>query len=325
MKSAPAQARNRAALVRDEELWFSDGNLMLEANGHVFRIYQGLLAQNSEVFRDLFTTPRSTYVETFEGCRVFHLTDRPEDLRHLLRVVYHGNRYYRPDEQLDFATVAALVRLSHKYQIDHIRDTYLSRMKSCFCTEFETWVTVSRDGGSPVMKFGTADAISAVDIAHLTGAESMLPTALYSCCQLKAEHLISGCPRPDGTVEYLSPVDTMKCVDARQTLYQKAITTGLEIFSPLAPSPLCLDRVQCGRAIQALRGRHLRFPPADVIATTLSPKHLMFSSLPTEERLYVCPECADLIREAEEPTYRKIWAELPRLLGIETPSDWPTA
>ena len=48
----------RAAFVRDEDVWFSDGNMVLEAERYAFKVYQGLLAQNSEVFRHLFFIPQ---------------------------------------------------------------------------------------------------------------------------------------------------------------------------------------------------------------------------------------------------------------------------
>ena len=78
--------------MRDEEIWFSDGNVVLETKGHVFRVYRGQLAHNSEVFRDLFTIPQPMPVDTFDGCPVVHLTDHPVELRHLLRVIFPGRR-----------------------------------------------------------------------------------------------------------------------------------------------------------------------------------------------------------------------------------------
>ncbi|KAH9833970.1 uncharacterized protein C8Q71DRAFT_154717 [Rhodofomes roseus] len=205
------------AFVRDEELWFPDGNVVLEAQGRAFRVYQGLLAHHSEIFRDLFTVPQPTTTEMYEECPIVHLTDQPEDLRQLLRVIYHGNRYYPADEQLEFAIVAALVRMSHKYAIEHIRDSYLSRMKSCFCEDLDDFRKFRSQSGSPSMKLcvTATDAIAAVNIARLTETLSMLPSALFFCCLLKTETLINGHPRADGTLDCLSPADVIKCIDAR--------------------------------------------------------------------------------------------------------------
>ncbi|KAH9833975.1 uncharacterized protein C8Q71DRAFT_770391 [Rhodofomes roseus] len=320
----PTQAEDPAGFVHDEEIWFADGNVVLEAKGHVFRIYQGLLAHNSEIFRDLFTVPQPTSMETYEGCPIVHLTDRPEDLRHLLRVIYHGNRYYRPDEQLEFAAVAALVRLAHKYQIDHVRDAYLWRMKSCFCTELATWeiVTEGPGYGSPIMKFRLADAIAAVNIARLTGTESMLPSALYLCCRLGTERLLNGCSCPDGTLESLDPADVIKCIDARHILHQKYINTRFELYNPIRPSLQCLE---CRTKVEVIRQR-IMCPRLTTmkfaVDLLLSPFCTRFDIRQTEGRIYICPECQSVLRMAEESLRKETWTELPQLLGIEVPPGW---
>ncbi|KAH9922084.1 uncharacterized protein B0H18DRAFT_846023, partial [Fomitopsis serialis] len=195
----------------DEDIWYPDGDVVLEAQGHVFKVYQGLLALNSDVFRDLFAIAQPKAVETIDGCPVVHLHDHPIELRHLLQVLFE---YYPSDEQLEFAVVAALIRLSHKYQIEWVCDAYLSRMKSCFCTDFKTWIAVYKNSGNSSMYFCGTDAIQAVNIARLTGTDSMLPSALFICCQLDPYDLLHGSPRPDGTLERLRSRDIVHCINA---------------------------------------------------------------------------------------------------------------
>ncbi|KAH9922091.1 uncharacterized protein B0H18DRAFT_1019075 [Fomitopsis serialis] len=66
------------------------------------------------------------------------------------------------------AVVAALIRLSHKYQIEWVRDAYLSRMKSCFCTDFKTRFAAYKASGNSSMQFCGTDAIQAVTGDRLT-------------------------------------------------------------------------------------------------------------------------------------------------------------
>ena len=76
--------------VEDAEFWFDDGTVILVARGVEFRIYGGLLAHHSPVFKELLAqahpppTPSSAGGDT-SSCPVVHLSDSPEDLRHLLR------------------------------------------------------------------------------------------------------------------------------------------------------------------------------------------------------------------------------------------------
>lgn len=87
------EGMSREEAKRDETIWFLDGNIILQAGGVAFRVYQGLLALNSEIFSDMFSVPQPELVETLEGCSVIHLADHPDDLRHLLRVLFIDKTY----------------------------------------------------------------------------------------------------------------------------------------------------------------------------------------------------------------------------------------
>ena len=79
-------------LHRHPEIWYDDGNLVLVAHDTAFRIYRGLIAGQSSVFSDLFASSSSSPDESFEGCPVIHLSDSPQDLAHLLRVLLPQSR-----------------------------------------------------------------------------------------------------------------------------------------------------------------------------------------------------------------------------------------
>lgn len=75
--------------VRDQEFWLDDGTVILIAHDTGFRVYRGLLAAQSPVFRNSFSfsSPYKSAEERIDGYPVVRLTDSPEDLRHLLRVI----------------------------------------------------------------------------------------------------------------------------------------------------------------------------------------------------------------------------------------------
>lgn len=77
--------------TRDEEFWYSDGNIVLIAGSVEFRVYKGVLASHSPVFKDVFSLPQPQAAlpstpPSDEPCPVVHLPDSPGDLRHVLRV-----------------------------------------------------------------------------------------------------------------------------------------------------------------------------------------------------------------------------------------------
>ncbi len=91
-----AEPKERHAKMRDAEFWFRDGNIVLVARDVDFRVYKGILADQSPVFDDMFsfpqpapfTPPRLELASSSntDACPFVHLSDSPEDLRHLLRV-----------------------------------------------------------------------------------------------------------------------------------------------------------------------------------------------------------------------------------------------
>ena len=76
------------SLEQDREMWFQDGNVVLVAQKTAFRVYKGLLAQQSSIFSDLFLLPPPRDGETIEGIPVVRLDDRAEELRHILLIIF---------------------------------------------------------------------------------------------------------------------------------------------------------------------------------------------------------------------------------------------
>ncbi len=89
------------ARTRDEEFWYSDGNIILIARNVEFRVYKGIRASHSPVFKDMFDLPQppTTTMSTNDSCPIVHIHDSPDDLRHILRVYMPrlgGPRYLGP-------------------------------------------------------------------------------------------------------------------------------------------------------------------------------------------------------------------------------------
>ena len=78
------------AATRDKDYWFDDGNLILVSQGAAFRVYKGLLAEHSTVFRSMFHVAQGKHEtdDLVEGCPVVTLYDSPNDLRELFQLIY---------------------------------------------------------------------------------------------------------------------------------------------------------------------------------------------------------------------------------------------
>ena len=80
--------------AKHPNLWFDDGNVVLIAENTGFRVYRGLLARYSEIFRDMFLLPQSeaTAAETYESCPVVRMSeDGAEEWERVLGVLHEAN------------------------------------------------------------------------------------------------------------------------------------------------------------------------------------------------------------------------------------------
>ena len=76
----------------DDEFRFDDGSIVLVAGNTGFRVYRALLAAQSTVFADMFSSSSPDVDEIVDKCPVVYLSDSPKDLAHFLRVLLPKSR-----------------------------------------------------------------------------------------------------------------------------------------------------------------------------------------------------------------------------------------
>lgn len=71
------------------DIWYHDGNVILQAGNTQFKVYQGALAEASSVFKDMFSFPQPPAADTelVEGCPVVHVSDSAEELKIVLQAM----------------------------------------------------------------------------------------------------------------------------------------------------------------------------------------------------------------------------------------------
>jgi len=300
----------------DDEIWYDDGNIVLVVQERVaFRVHRGVLAENSHVFHDMFSIPQPLQdSELFDGCPLVHLSDTADDVRQLLRMLYRSRRHWRDDQQLPFSLVASVVRLSHKYEIEDLRDDALARMKTCFSEDLDTWGNTYSSGGSSVMSFNPEDAIEAVNISNLVQDDSMLLLALYACCQLETSILLRGVCRADGTKEQLNPKDMETCVNGQKLLLFGSISALNQTWKPQA-SLSCTRPTECEKSIMRILNFFCR-SGYKFSATCESTKSHEFFINTIHGRGTICADCAQLLTARDLEQCLRAWRRLPKHMNM---------
>lgn len=71
------------------DVWFDDGNLILQTDDALFRVYSGLLAARSSVFKDMLAFPAPPEGNlSHDGCPVVRIYDSTEDVRYFLNAIF---------------------------------------------------------------------------------------------------------------------------------------------------------------------------------------------------------------------------------------------
>lgn len=73
--------------------WYEDGSIVLETEGTQFKVYKGILAAASSVFKDLFSFAQGESDQMVEDSHVVQLSDKAEDLRIVLNSLRDSTMY----------------------------------------------------------------------------------------------------------------------------------------------------------------------------------------------------------------------------------------
>ncbi|KAM5544055.1 hypothetical protein V8D89_002241 [Ganoderma adspersum] len=324
------------SIKRDSEVWFEDGNIVIIAQTTAFRFHKTVVAIHSSVFRDLFSIPRPSPTgeevdETFDGCPVVRVSDTSYDFRELIRAIYSGVSYLHPEQAVTFPVLAALARLSHKYQLDQLLAAAIHRLKGTFTTQLDVWEHSGRFYMRSPLRLEYSNAIEALNLFRLLDRPEMIPVALYECCQHGPAFLLHGVTRKDGvTQESLSPSDLELCFQVRGELLRATVRLLTELCESYtarlleaSTSPDCSSPGMCLGSLRFMLDKcheNLRdciFPdPLDTYYIAV------LDSVVYNEEL--CGACADVFRAEYSHLRKKAWASLPRLMKVEV-AEWDSA
>jgi len=201
MEKAGLPPEKFSSLVRSD-FWFSDGNIVIVAGSAAFKVHRGQLERHSEVFSDLFSIPQPANQELIDGCAYVELQqDCPSDVFYFLSALYDG-LYFKRFRASDFPAIAAVLRLSTKYLVEHLRQRCLARLEADWPFTLADWdlrerrCTAVENGGRYIPRDYCAHPILVIDLALDMNLLSILPAALYDLSRYGASKIMAGTTAP---------------------------------------------------------------------------------------------------------------------------------
>ena len=207
-------------LVRSD-FWFRDGNIVIIAGSAAFKVHRGQLERHSEFFSDLFSIPQPIKQDLIDGCSYVELPDCPSDVFYFLSALYDGlyesfflhsnliilissHRYLQNPFASGFPALSAVLRLSTKYFVEHLRQHCLARLNADWPSTLCGWDLKERGATDEYGRYlPRLPPISVIELALDMNLPSILSAALYDLSRYGPSKIMLGTYSPPTAFELL--------------------------------------------------------------------------------------------------------------------------
>ncbi|KAJ7684273.1 hypothetical protein DFH06DRAFT_1155170 [Mycena polygramma] len=303
---------------RYQELWFDDGNLIIQAEDRQFRVYRGVLGARSPIFQDMLSFPQPSDSELVDGCPLVRLPDSALEVTVFLRAIFDSDFFEAYPCPTTIETVVGILRLSHKYEVNYLRRRALIHLSSGFPTELSSTETVTGSWGTSSDLLGVGPFIAIIRLAREVDALWVLPTAFYNladACSTGPGLLTSIRPSTfNGRSAQLSDEDQTAFVNG----YCAQINTGPSDVTRFLHEPATIPGCSDGHRCMVLRLRAIEMVRHDRASPRFQADPLLlWHGLDDWKRLLgICLACGDALTETHMEARLAFWDQLPQMYGL---------
>lgn len=217
-----------------------------------------------------------------------------------------------------FTDLANCIRLANKYVIPDLLEDCLRELKHYFPEDFDLW-----DGR--LLCDPPSGAIQAVNLARLTNTPSILPAALYSCCQLDG-YALQGCIRADGVVETLSSEDLSRCINGKAKLCTRLTRLVHHVFDDIEAQRCKRVEGYCNISVASFKAHlledgGLQYGRSDALSSWSPYIVEQNNAKKGSASDSACSPCVNALCKRAKELRRELWKELPELMGLPASDD----
>ncbi|KZP14548.1 hypothetical protein FIBSPDRAFT_796694 [Athelia psychrophila] len=294
------------------DIWYDDGNVVLQADGTQFKVHKSILAQSSSVFNDMFGFPQPPSAGTdldhlVEGCPVVHLSDSAEEVRYMLQAVFQ-QEHLSFGENMSFPVLSALLYLGRKYDIRKLEMEARRRLYFRFPMTLDDRDVQFSDIGFDLPE--TDPWFELCKLARRAGLLSILPHVFYYCCKVHTVGDIKNGWERDGSLRTFPIQEKLTFLAGREAIFKAQAETTYECFrDPESLSDCCTAHPECNVA------RHFFFIDTFTpIPYTAGLDYWDEDSLRLDGEL--CDECAEVASARHQAGRKDFWEQLPGMFDL---------
>ncbi|KAI0338385.1 hypothetical protein BDW22DRAFT_709990 [Trametopsis cervina] len=221
------------SLERSPDVWFADGNCVLQAENVLFKVYTGVLSKQSAFFASLFSLPQPADTqETYDNCPLIPLIGHTaKDATYFLKAMFDLQFFADVRKIKDVDVVVGVANMSLAYEVDLLLRRSIAAFTALYPATLSKWQERENRRQYPAFTqaYGRALPFVTVQVAKKTGMEVLLPSALLECCSYSIAEILDGVATPSGEVYHLDRDSQRSVLQARTALSHsaRAAKTGL--------------------------------------------------------------------------------------------------
>ncbi|KAF7297669.1 BTB domain-containing protein [Mycena kentingensis (nom. inval.)] len=296
---------SKPAIERSSDFWLDDGNIILQVESTQFRVLKSVLAKHSTVLRDMLLLPLPQDEPLIEGCPVVVLSgDTAQQWESMLQVMFPSICF---EQKPSISEIAAILRLSKKYDMPIFRAECTRRLKVEFPSTLDAYLKVSGTWTCIVRRH--EECISEVIAsAKEVGLHSILPAAFYRLSQYLVN--TKGCLKRSPKLAPSDQVDFLKgCMRMSHLHAESAPLKWLHTDPATVPAADCSRPQKCTERALSLRSS---IPPGQCST-------VLFKPWQTEWSRDLCKACVKAGQAVVNDTRHELWARLPSFFDLP---DW---
>ncbi|KAJ7462250.1 hypothetical protein B0H11DRAFT_2160122 [Mycena galericulata] len=336
------QQSHQTAPTRHPDLSFPDGNVAVVTGSVYFLVHKGLLCRHSVPLQQ--ATKALDQRIQLEGRPILPLQDSSHDMCHFLSALYDGLLSVKLDPS-HFSVIDALLRLTTKYQVNHLRSSLLREMQRVqWPVRLAQWevreAEATDSNGHYDARLHYPHPILVINLAQAINASEILPSAYYDLSRYVVSETTAGYTDSDNVVHQLSPDDLMSLLKGREHASRFLSTFIVNELEGREPSVSCVhirdedaaQRRACQAAFESITFEILR----DVNGVTHRSSDPLFAIVDAElmqtrddaqgqpSVLRACEFCRLEFGAAVDQAREEFWSKLPIWFGVDLQAGvWP--
>jgi hypothetical protein len=186
--------------VRSADVWYDDGTLVIRAENTLFRVYRGILASQSDIFKDMLSVPQPSGAdadaETIEDCAVVRVQDTAGDMTRFLRALHetryvllgvladsilntHPCRFFPTECYTNVPYFVSTMRLADKYGAHGIRLCGTQHLRTIFPISSSLYDYESQHAVR--LTLSAADLMTLANLTHDLRMPHLTASLAYAC------------------------------------------------------------------------------------------------------------------------------------------------